>query len=310
VTNFSWPAIAREVCHFVNYVPIAALIAALGYAVLLLLVAVFQRRLLYFPSRGYPVTPAAIRLPFEAAVLTASDGVRLAGWWIPGTRKDSPVVLYFHGNAATLSSLVELAGAFRAAGFAFAAVDYRGYGESGGTPTEHGLYRDAEAAWGWVTGRGVAASRILVYGQSLGAGPAAWLAARVPCGGLVLEGAFPSVYASARLHYPLLWLPPFAILDRYPVAKCAAQARCPVLVLHGELDRIAPLAFGRTVFEAAGEPKRFVVLARADHNSITPDLPAVRRALEEFLTVCRLRQERAAGRPRDRTTSWRRGTSG
>ncbi|MEK7474929.1 MAG: alpha/beta hydrolase [Candidatus Coatesbacteria bacterium] len=265
-------------------------VAVLAYTALMVVVAVFQRRLLYIPSRGYPVTPAAIRLPFEASLLTASDGVRLAAWWIPGMRKDAPVILYFHGNAATLSSLVELAGAFRSAGFAFAAVDYRGYGESGGSPTEAGLYRDAEAAWSWVTGRGAAPGaapgRVLVWGQSLGAGPASWLASRVPCAGIVLEGAFPSVYASARLHYPAMWLPPFAILDRYPVTAHVAKVACPVLVLHGELDRIAPPAFGGAVFEAAREPKRLVIIPGADHNSITPDLPVVRAALDGFRMVC------------------------
>jgi len=264
-------------------------VAAVAYGAALAVVAVFQRRLIYFPSRGYPLTPAALRLPFEAAVVTASDGVRLAGWWVPGSRKDAPVILYFHGNAATLSALVELAAAFRSAGFAFAAVDYRGYGESGGTPTEGGLYRDAEAAWAWVTGRGVPPARIIVYGQSLGAAPAAWLAARTACGGLVLEGAFPSLHASARLHYPALWLPPFVLLDRYPTAVHAARVSCPVLVLHGELDRIAPPSFGRKVFDAAREPKRFVTVSGADHNSITPDLAEVRLALEEFRRICGLK---------------------
>jgi hypothetical protein len=250
------------------------------YGVVLVAVAALQRRLLYFPPRGYPETPAALGLPFEAALVTASDGVRLAAWWIPGPRGDSPVILYFHGNAANLSGLVELAAGFRAAGFAFAAVDYRGYGGSAGTPTERGLHRDAEAAWGWVTGRGIPPSRIIVYGQSLGSGVASWLAARVPCAGLVLEGSFPSVYAMARLHYPLLWLPPFAILDRYPTS------RCPVLVLHGELDAISPPVFGRMVFDAAPGSKRFVAVPGADHNSITPALPAVRAALDAFRTLC------------------------
>jgi len=273
------------VSQLLNYVPLVAL----AYGLLLLLAAAFQRRLLYFPPRGYPVTPAALGLPFAAEEVTTSDGLRLAAWWVPGEKAGAPVLLYFHGNAANLSSLVELAPAFRAAGFSFAAVDYRGYGTNPGRPTEAGLRRDAMAAWEWALRHGVPPGRVVVYGQSLGAGVAAWLASQVPCGGLVLESSFPSVYAMSRLHYPFLWLPEFAILDRYPAAADAARAKCPVLVLHGELDAVSPVAFGRRVFEAAREPKRFMVVPGADHNSIEPRLPVVRAALEEFRKICGLR---------------------
>lgn len=256
--------------------------AAAAYVALVVFVAVFQRRLLYFPSRGYPVTPAALNLPFEELDLTASDGVVLRAWLIPGFRSGAPVILYFHGNAATLSALVELAAAFRSAGFSFFAVDYRGYGESGGVPTEAGLYRDAEAAWSLLMARGIPPGRVIVYGQSLGAAVAARLAARVHCGGLVLEGGFPSLWASARLHYPWVWIPPFALLDRYPTAENAGKASCPVLVIQAELDRIAPPEFGRRIHDSIGARSRFLIVRHADHNSITPDIPEVRDALECF----------------------------
>jgi hypothetical protein len=191
--------------------------------------------------------------------------------------------VFFHGNAANLSSLIEVAAGFAMRGFSFFAVDYRGYGASGGAPGESGLKLDARAAYEWVRGQGVAAGRIVLYGHSLGAALAAWLSVKERAACAVLEGSFPSVYAMARFHYPWLLLPEFLVRDRFETGRWIRGARCPVLVVHGEEDGISPVAFGRTVFATAPDPKAFVAVPGAGHNDMLSVHPDVLAALSRIV---------------------------
>jgi len=256
------------------------------YAVLLATAVLFQRRLIYFPFSAYKSTPDAAGLPYLENMLVTRDGTQVCAWHVPADGADAPAVIYLHGNHENLGGLVPLASSFRRSGFAFIAVDYRGYGKSRGTPTEAGLYADADAAADWAAALGYRPERTLVWGQSLGAGVAAHLAASRTLAGLVLEGAFPSIAASARLHYPFLAVPEAFIRDRYPTAENASQALCPVLVLQGGRDSIAPPRFGSTVFNSAREPKFFCLVPEAGHNDITPETAEVAKALAEFRKTC------------------------
>lgn len=104
-----------------------------------------------------------------------------------------------------------------------------------------------------------------------------------PPAGAVLEGSFPSIYAMARFHYPWLLVPSFLVRDRFETARWIGKARCPVLVVHGERDTIAPVAFGRTVFEEAPEPREFLAVPGAGHNDMLAAHPAVAAAISKFV---------------------------
>lgn len=253
-----------------------------GYAILMLLVVLMQRRMIYFPPRGYPITPRALGLSYEEMEVIAEDGVPLRAWLVPAPEESGPVLLYLHGNAANLAGVAALAPGFIGAGFSFFALDYRGYGASEGAPSEKGLYLDARAAYRRLVERGVEPGRIFIYGQSLGAAVAAWLAGQEPAAGLILEGAFPSTYAMARKHYPWLLAPEFLIRDKFRTEIHVKTATCPVLVIHGQEDTISPPQFGERVFAAVPGPKDIVRVSYAGHNSISPEIPEVRAALIEF----------------------------
>src|SRR5206468_10591791 len=120
---------------------VVAGVLALKIAVLFL-----EPRLLFHPVRPYIATPAALGLPFEDVALTTGDGVRIHAWVVPGEGKASLTLLLFHGNAENIGGCLDLAMLTRPAGFDLLLVDYRGYGESGGGPTEPGLYQDGRAA--------------------------------------------------------------------------------------------------------------------------------------------------------------------
>lgn len=238
------------------------------YAALVLLVYTFQGRLLYLPNiggRGLDATPAAIGLDFEEVRITTSDGVSLHGWFIPSS-DTYRVVLFCHGNAGNISHRLDSIRIFHDLGLSVLIFDYRGYGLSDGQPSEEGTYRDAEAAWVYLTEqRGFAGHQIIVFGRSLGAAIGAHLARKTRPAALIVESAFASVPDVAARHYwflPVRWLSRF----KYPTADYVRDVYSPTLVIHSRDDEINPIDQGREIFNFANEPKAFLEIL-GDHNS-------------------------------------------
>jgi hypothetical protein len=266
-----------------------------GIAVLALYLAVvgmayvLQGRLLFVPSSQIVATPSDAGMPFDTIRVTTDDGHRLHGWWIPAPDPNGKTILFFHGNAGNISGRIPFARHLRDAGFHVVLFDYSGYGESTGSPSESALYADARAMWQWLTrSRGVDPGDILLYGRSLGGGPATWLAAdraeEAPPHALVLESAFTSVPDIAAHHYPFL---PVRWLSRIQFDNQARLPRVdvPVLILHGRRDEIVPFLHGQALYEAAEEPKRFVE-TNETHNSRSAAADRKRlAALRDLLTA-------------------------
>jgi fermentation-respiration switch protein FrsA (DUF1100 family) len=255
------------------------------YALLVLLVFVTQARMLYFPDmpgRQLQATPAALGLDFEDVRFTASDGVALHGWFVPASGARATVV-FCHGNAGNISHRLDWLRILHGLDLNVLLFDYRGYGESAGSPTEEGSYRDAEAAWAYVTGkRGARPGEVILFGESLGGAVAAQLATRVTPGVLVLHSAFTSVPDLAAYHY---WFLPVRALARfrYSTAEYLAQINAPVLVIHSRDDEIVPFGHGRALYERAREPRRLVEIA-GDHNGgFLRSEALLVRGLREFL---------------------------
>jgi fermentation-respiration switch protein FrsA (DUF1100 family) len=231
------------------------------------LMLVFERRLLYVPFRALESTPADYGLAYEDAVLTAEDGVRIHAWWLPA-REGALAVLLCHGNAGNVSHRLHRAALMQQRlGVSVLLFDYRGYGRSEGDPDEAGTYRDARAAYRFLTEtKGRRPETIVLFGESLGAAVAAQLALEKPARALVLESPFTSIPDMARAAYP--FLPPVGplIRTRYETLRKIPALKMPLLVFHGDRDRVIPFSQGRRVFEAAPEPKRFFAIPGAGHN--------------------------------------------
>jgi uncharacterized protein len=247
-----------------------------------------QRRLIYLPApRAVP--PAAAVLPAaEEVTFPTADGLRLAGWFVPaagpagrGGRTRSPAVLVCNGNGGNRSLRAPLAAALARAGLAVLLFDYRGYAANPGHPTEAGLAADARAALAFLAARPeVDPARLVYFGESLGAAVALRLALERPPAALVLRSPFASLAEVGRLHYP--WLPVSLLLaDRYDSLGRVGGLAAPLLVVAGERDRIVPASHSRRLFDAAPQPKRFVLLPGADHNDL--DLLAGPGLLAEVL---------------------------
>jgi fermentation-respiration switch protein FrsA (DUF1100 family) len=240
--------------------------ALVAYAALVGGLFLFQRQLIYFPDKTRPELAGLEQLGVREIVLATEDGLSLLSWYLPG-HPGRPVILYFHGNGGHLGHRVERLLRFAREGYGVLMLEYRGYGGNPGTPTENGFYTDARAALGFLEHEGVAANRLVLYGESLGSGVAVELAAQHDVAGVILEAPFTSVAEVAQCHFPYI---PAArlVIDRFDSRSRIGKVRAPILVLHGERDRVVPVRFGRALFEAAPQPKEGWFAPEAGHEDL------------------------------------------
>jgi uncharacterized protein len=236
-------------------------------AAVLAVVYLSQRSFIYFPE-GQAPTPGSVGLGTADVVrIETEDGLDLQAWFVPSrTSPATRTIIVFNGNAGNRASRAGLAALFAECGWSTLLVDYRGYGGNPGLPSERGLERDARAALRYLASRpDVELSRIVYFGESIGAAVAIRLAVEHPPAALILRSPFSSLTAVAARHYPFLpvrWL----LRDRYPSIERIRDVRSPVLFIGGDADAIVPIEDTEQLFEAANDPKRLVVVQGADHN--------------------------------------------
>jgi uncharacterized protein len=252
-----------------------------AFAALLAMAWAGQRSLIYFPdhSPGAPPGDVTVR------EVVTSDGITHRAWLLPAEGEALARVLVFNGNAGHKADRLPLARSLAIRGLEVVLFDYRGYGDTEGSPSERGLLRDAAAVAEVAFDTDLP---LAYFGESLGAAVATLLAVDHPPVALVLRSPFTSLADMARNHYPLL--PAGLILkDRYEVEEAIAQLEVPVLVVLGTADTIVPPALSRRVFEAATGPKELVEMQGHAHND--PDLVAGRELADSIraFVVDRLR---------------------
>jgi fermentation-respiration switch protein FrsA (DUF1100 family) len=228
---------------------------------------IFQRRLIYFPASG-PMPPAPEMVTgARDVILETEDGLELGGWFVPAAKSDGEVaVLVANGNAGSRALRAPLAEALADRGLAVLLFDYRGYALNPGSPSERGLALDVRAAYRFlVEEAGVSPSRILYYGESLGAAVVTELATEHPPAGLILRSPFVDLASVGKVHYPFL---PIGLLlrDRYPLAANLAKVDVPTTIVYGTGDSIVPPEQSQAVAEAARGPTSVVPVEGADHN--------------------------------------------
>lgn len=256
---------------------------AVGYGAITGLAFAFQDHLLFQPSSRLIATPEDVGLDFETVHLDTEDGETLHGWWIPAADVSQGTLLFFHGNAGNISGRIESVQQFHELGLNVLIVDYRGYGRSTGSPSEEGVYRDATACWQYLTEtRGVAPEDIVIFGRSLGAGPATWLAVQEQAGVVILESPFTSVPDIGAHHYSFLPVRALAT-NEFPNEERVGEIDAPVLVIHSRADRVVPFEQGQRVYEAASEPKQFLEIQGGHNDGFLVSAEEYKRTIGQFL---------------------------
>ena len=257
-----------------DYWPLVVRLAIVALA-LKLLVWFLEPRMAFFPLRGVQETPAAAGVSFQDLRIETADGETLHGWWLERADARAQVV-FFHGNGGNLSLWLDILIELFRRRFSVLAIDYRGYGASTGRPSEHGLYRDAEAAVRVYRERLLKGGIPTIYwGRSIGAPVAAHAASQAKPDALVLETPMPDVRSVLRSN-PLLWALSFFSSYRFPTSRLLDGFDGPLLVIHGDADGIIRFSAGREVFDrAATRRKTFVAVPGADHNDLHVVNPAL-----------------------------------
>lgn len=247
-----------------------------------------DKYIIFFPDRELTQTPADAGLHYEDISFSAADGTRLHGWFAPGAGADT--LLWFHGNAGNISYRVNnILMLNRRLGLNVFIFDYRGYGGSEGSPSERGMYADADAALTYLQSRpDVDADRIILFGRSLGCAVAVETAMRRPVKAVILESPFTSIAGMARATGPLTGLVPihWLLKSKFDSLSKIAAVQSPLMVLHGDSDDTVPIAMGRALYAAAKAPKRFYAIPGANHNdTYLSGGDAYFAALQDFIQV-------------------------
>lgn len=226
-------------------------------------------------------------IAFDSRV--SASPVRLHGLWLPAEKRaqDGPVLLYLHGARWNVSGSAPRIRRMQDLGFSVLAIDYRGFGKSTpGLPSEEMAYEDARAAWDWLAARYPQRQRF-VFGHSLGGAVAIDLASRVEDeDGVIVEGTFtsiPDVASSMKWG----WLPVGPLItQRFESIKKVAKVNSPLLVVHGENDRLILSELGRRLYDAAPGRKRFLLVEGGSHHStMAVGLAQYREALAQFFSL-------------------------
>lgn len=246
-----------------------------------------QRELIFLPSPDVRRTPGDVGLKYEEVWLpVGGSSALLNGWWLESADVRGATFLFLHGNDLNIGGNVEHVARLQRLGLNVLAIDYRGYGKSGGGfPSEMQVYEDADAAWNYlVQQRGVDPRQLFIYGHSLGGAIAIELALRHPeAAGLIVESTFTSMPDMAETVYwmfPTDWL----LNQRFDAVAKMPRLRLPVLLIHGTADAEVPYRMSKRLFEATGGPKRLVLIPGGGHeDSASIGVDLYTRAVLDFV---------------------------
>jgi len=197
----------------------------------------------------------------ELEWVAGDDGTKIALYW-GRVSEEAPTVFYFHGNAEDIGDVLPILQTYQIRGYNIACFDYRGYGLSRGKPSEDWIYSDGAAVYRHLLeSKAVDERKLILHGRSLGGGPAVELAKRNNPRALILESAFRSVY---QLGLPVRWLP----FDKFHNESKLPKLNMPILIIHGEEDKIVPISHGKRLAELAGDYAETLWAPGAGHNDI------------------------------------------
>lgn len=228
-----------------------------------LFIRFIEKKSLYYPLKNIEATPRDISLDYEEVFITTKDSVLISGWYIPAVSPRGTFI-FSHGNGGNISHRMDKLKMFNDLNVNVLIFDYRGYGMSRGSPSEEGLYLDAEAVYDYlVNEKQVSPQKIIGYGESLGGTVIVDLAAAHELGGIIIDSSFTSVKDMAKKIFP--FIPAFVYKSSFNALEKIGRTKAPSLHFHSTADEIVPYELGRKLFDSAPGPKEFVDL-QGGHN--------------------------------------------
>lgn len=246
------------------------------------MVPFLERLMIYYPLNDHHFATPKTPLEPEDVYWRAEDGTKTHGWFLKNPSSDD-VLVYFHGNAGSISGRYLWAVELMQAGVSVLMVEYRGYGRSEGKPSEEGIYADADAVWRWlVDEKKVAPENIILYGKSLGGGPTTELAIRYKPKALVLQSTFTSIPDMAKRVLPLV--PRFLIQTQFDNESKLSRVEAPTLIIHSRADDLIPFEQSERNARAAKNLAAHLVFEGYGHNNlVSNEGPAIVNAIAKIL---------------------------
>ena len=256
---------------------------SLVYCAALFILIKFQRAFL-FQNRSFIFrTQESKEFASARFAMTTADGETLDAVWLTTSGTPCATLLYLHGNATNLNHRMPRIQALWALGFSVLAIDWRGFGNSTGTPSQAGCQLDAEAALQWLAHR-ADLSKTVVLAESLGTGVAVELVAKHMVGALVLQAPFSSAVDVAKAFLPMFPIRKL-MTDQFRSDLLIQDIRTPLLIQHGRSDWVVPFRFGKRLYARAPDPKRFIGYVGGGHNDL-PEKHGSYRDLKRFVLEC------------------------
>ena len=235
----------------------------LGYLVITFVLFFFQRNLLYYPAiNNY--SGEKLNVSVEKVKIKTEDNIELLSWYHKKNSGDYKTILFLHGNAGTLENRIYKINHFKNMNVNFLIIAWRGFSGNKGKPTEKGLYEDAKGALRWLANKGVKEESIIIYGESLGTGVATEIAQNKNFAGVILETPFTSMVNVGKTKYPFFPVS-FLLKDKYESDKKIKNIKSPILIMHGEVDKLVPFWMGKKLYNLANEPKYSYFSKYDDH---------------------------------------------
>lgn len=212
------------------------------YVALISLLYIVQRELIYFPNQMRPLPNNFGLEKYNADIIEidSDKDISLYSWWIEPKKSNKSTILYFSGNAGHLGFRAHKIEHYVKQGYGALMISYRYNAGSGGSPSEENMIIDAKAAYDFLLSNNIPEKNIIIYGESLGSGVAAQLAASRPSGALILEAPYTSLYELAYTHYPMLPFPKLLVKDPYDTYAAIPNIMAPIFIMHGTKDNVIP----------------------------------------------------------------------
>lgn len=224
-----------------------------------------QREMLYYPH-GASAVPAAASEVYGVDV--SNRGYAPKGWYIEASDPEKPTILHFHGNGGNVSPRYDGLQDFVKNGYGLLLAEYSGYGGNTGAPSEQSIYKDAESYYAYLQYIGLEQDDIVLYGESLGSGPATYLAQKYDARALVLEVPYDSILSVAKAKYWFVIGMRYLLKDHFDNIGRIDGINMPLLVILAEHDDVIPISHGKALFDKAEEPKSLHIQDGAAHNSL------------------------------------------